>query len=89
MSGSPILTMLDDHSREAWARRIENPTDDSVVEGMTYLHPKVFENLLRDNGKQFARMNSTMRSRSETHIKGKHVWSTIHHPQTPGKLSAS
>lgn len=87
-NGFPILTMEDDHSRDGWAGRIENATDDMVVEGMTHLHPHVYENLLTDNGKQFARMNSTMRRYCEARITGKHIWSSIHHPQTLGKLSA-
>jgi leucine-zipper of insertion element IS481 len=87
-NGYPILTMEDDHSREGWAGSIENATDDMVVDGMIRLHPDVFENLLTDNGKQFARMNSTMRRYCEEHTTGKHIWSTIHHPQTLGKLSA-
>jgi len=87
-NGHPILTMEDDHSREAWAGRIENATDDMVVKGMRSLHPDVYENLLTDNGKQFARMNSTMREYCEARISGKHIWSSVHHPQTLGKLSA-
>jgi len=79
-NGYPILTMLDDHSREGWTGRIENPTDDMVVDGMTYLHPDVFENLLTDNGSQFCRMNSTMRKYCEMYVTGKHIWSTVHHP---------
>jgi hypothetical protein len=55
---------------------------------MTSLHPDVYENLLTDNGKQFARMNSTMRKYCESHITAKHIWSSVHHPQTLGKLSA-
>ena len=86
-NGLPILTMIDDHSREAWTGRIGDPTDDMVVEGMTDLHPKVYENLLTDNGSQFCRMNSTMRRYCEARITGKHIWSTVHHPQTLGKLS--
>lgn len=87
-NGFPILTMEDDHSREGWAGRIENATDDLVVNGMTHLHPDVFENLLTDNGKQFCRMNSTMRKYCGRQITGKHIWSSVHHPQTLGKLSA-
>jgi hypothetical protein len=87
-NGHQILTMEDDHSREGWAGRIENATDDMVVDGMVRFHPDAFENLLTDNGKQFARMNSTMRRYCEEHTTGKHIWSTIHHPQTLGKLSA-
>lgn len=86
-NGLPILTLEDDHSRRGRAERIENATDDSVVEGMETLHPEMYENLLTDNGKQFCRMNSTMRGYCEGHISGKHIWSSVHHPQTLGKLS--
>ena len=86
-NGLPILTMEDDHSREGWAARIDAPTDDLVVEGMARLHPGVYGNLLTDNGSQFHRMNRTMRSYCEGHIMGGHVWSSVHHPQTLGKLS--
>jgi hypothetical protein len=87
-NGLPILTIEDDHSRRGWAERIEDATDDSVVEGMTRLHPHRHENLLTDNGKQFCRMNPTMRKYCERQITGKHIWSSVHHPQTLGKLSA-
>jgi hypothetical protein len=87
-NGLPILTMEDDHSREGWAGRIDDATDDMVVDGMTCLHPHVYENLLTDNGKQFCRMNSAMRRYCESHVTGKHIWSSVHHPQTLGKLSA-
>lgn len=86
-NGLPILTLEDDHSRKGWAERVEDATDDSVVDGMEELHPKEYENLLTDNGKQFCRMNSTMRRYCEGHISGKHIWSSVHHPQTLGKLS--
>lgn len=87
-NGFPVLTMEDDHSREGWAGRIDDATDDMVVDGMTSLHPHVYENLLTDNGKQFCRMNSTMRRYCERQLTGKHIWSSVHHPQTLGKLSA-
>ena len=87
-NGYPLLTMEDDHSREGWVGRIEDATDVVVVEGMTRLHPHVFENLLTDNGSQFCRMNSRMRRYCESYVTGKHIWSTVHHPQTLGKLSA-
>jgi hypothetical protein len=86
-NGLPILTIEDDHSRRGWAERIEDATDDSVVDGMEALHPTTYENLLTDNGRQFHRMNSTMRRYCEIHITGKHIWSSVHHPQTLGKLS--
>jgi hypothetical protein len=87
-NGLPILTIEDDHSRRGWAERIVDATDDSVVEGMTRLHPRTYENLLTDNGKQFCRMNPTMRKYCERQVTGKHIWSSVHHPQTLGKLSA-
>jgi hypothetical protein len=87
-NGFPILTMEDDHSRVAWAGRIDDATDDMVVDGMDSLHPHIYENLLTDNGRQFCRMNSTMRRYCESHVTGRHIWSSVHHPQTLGKLSA-
>ena len=87
-NGFPILTMEDDHSREGWAGRIDDATDDMVVDEMTFLHPRIYENLLTDNGRQFCRMNSTMRKYCMSRMTGKHIWSSVHHPQTLGKLSA-
>ncbi|MDG6929124.1 MAG: hypothetical protein JRN29_03630 [Nitrososphaerota archaeon] len=75
--------MEDDHSRKGWAMR---QRDDTVVKGMEALHPAAYENLLTDNGSQFSRMNSTMRRYCESSITGRHVWSSIHHPQTPVQL---
>lgn len=86
-NGFPILTLEDDHSRKGWALRLEDAKDDRVVCGMQELHPEVYENLLTDNGKQFARNNSTMRKYCEQYLTGKHIWSSVHHPQTLGKLS--
>lgn len=87
-NGYPILTMEDDYSRKGWAERLNGPaTDDAVVYWMERLHPGSYENLLTDNGKQFARNNPTMRKYCETHVTGKHIWSSVHHPQTLGKLS--
>ena len=68
--------------------RIADATGDAVVEWMTRLHPGVFENLLTDNGRQFCRMNSAMRRYCESRITWKHIWSSVHHHQTLGKLSA-
>ena len=54
--------MEDDYSRKAWAKRLDGPaTDDLVTYWMEYLHPDSYENLLTDNGKQFASNNSRMR----------------------------
>ena len=66
-NGFPILTLEDDHSRKGWALRLEDAKDDRVVYGMEDLHPGVYENLLTDNGKQFARNNSTMRKYCESY----------------------
>lgn len=53
---------------------------------MEGLRPDGYENLLTDNGKQFCR-NPTMRRYCEGYITGRHILSSIHHPQTLGKLS--
>ncbi|MDN5845664.1 MAG: hypothetical protein L0H53_05250, partial [Candidatus Nitrosocosmicus sp.] len=87
--GVPLLTMEDDHSRKFWASRLDNETDDSVIDGMKHLHIKEeYDSLLTDNhGSQFSsRKNSTMRKYCDQHITGKHIWTSIHHPpQTMGK----
>jgi hypothetical protein len=42
--------MEDDHSRKFWAARLENETDDNVVDGMKHLlHDKKYDSLLTDN----------------------------------------
>jgi len=87
-NGIPILTMEDDHSRKLWATRLENETDDNVVESMKrLLHNQKYDSLLTDNGSQFNRKNSTMRKYCDQHLTGRHIWTSIHHPQTMGKLS--
>ncbi len=53
--------MEDDHSRKFWAVRLENETDDNVVDGMKYLHDQKYDSLLTDNGSQFNRRNSIMK----------------------------
>jgi len=73
--------MEDDHSRKFWAARLENETDDSVVGGMKYLHIQEYDSLLTDNGSQFNRKNSTIRY-CDQYLTGKHIWTSIHHPQT-------
>ncbi|MEM3647387.1 MAG: hypothetical protein QW334_04500 [Thermofilum sp.] len=55
---------------------------------MNELHPTKYENLLTDNGSQFSRKNSTMMTYCEWNITGKHIWTSVHHLQTMGKLSA-
>jgi transposase len=87
-NGIPILTMEDDHSRKLWAARLENETDDNVVDGMKrLLNDQKYDSLLTDNGSQFNRRNSTMRKYCDQHLTGRHIWTSIHHPQTMGKLS--
>lgn len=56
-NGVPLLTMEDDHSIKLWVKRMENETDDSVVDGMKRLHIQKYEYLLTDNGSQFGRKN--------------------------------
>ena len=61
-NGLPILTMEDDHSRKLWVTRLDNETDDNVVDAMKRLLPdQKYGSLLTDNGSQFNRKNSTMR----------------------------
>lgn len=86
-NGVPLLTMEDDHSRKLWVQRLDNETDDSVVDGMKHLHIQKYESLLTDNGSQFSRKNSTMRKYCDEYLTDRHIWTSIHHPQTMGKLS--
>jgi hypothetical protein len=86
-NGTPILTMEDDHSRKGWATRLINEEDDTIIEGMRKLHSWKYCNLLTDNGSQFSRKNTTMRRYCEQQLLDRHIWTSIHHPQTMGKLS--
>ncbi|KYK33766.1 MAG: hypothetical protein AYK22_06010 [Thermoplasmatales archaeon SG8-52-3] len=87
-NGIPILTMEDDYSRKGWAIRLLNQKDTTVVKGMEKLLKIRYDNLLTDNGSQFSRKNKIIREYCQDHINEKHIWTSIHHPQTMGKLSA-
>ena len=87
-NGIPILTMEDDYSRRGWAIRLVNQRDTTVVKGMKKLLKIRYDNLLTDNGSQFSRKNKVIREYCEAHINEKHIWTSVHHPQTMGKLSA-
>lgn len=87
-NGIPILTTEDDHSRKGWAIRLTDRKDKTVVRGLKKLLKFRYDNLLTDNGSQFSRKNKVIREYCENHINGKHIWTSIHHPQTMGKLSA-
>lgn len=87
-NGIPLLTMEDDYSRRGWAIRLANQKDKTVVRGMKKLFKIRYDNLLTDNGTQFNRKNRVIREYCEKHINEKHIWTSIHHPQTLGKLSA-
>ena len=87
-NGIPILTMEDDHSRKGWAITLRNQKDKTVIQGMKKLIRKKFDNLLTDNGSQFSRQNAEMRKYCEEYLNEKHIWASIHHPETMGKLSA-
>lgn len=87
-NGVPILTLEDDHSRKGWALAITNQKDKTVVRGMKKLIQHKYDNLLTDNGSQFSRKNSEMRKYCDEYLNEKHIWASIHHPQTMGKLSA-
>lgn len=81
--------MEDDYSRRLWATRLENETDDNVIDGMkSLLHDhKKYDSLLTDNGSQFNRKNSTMRKYCDQYLTWRHIWASIDHPQNMGKLS--
>ena len=87
-NGIPLLTMEDDYSRRGWALRLPNQRDTTVVRGMKKLLKIRYDNLLTDNGSQFSRKNKVIRDYCQEHINEKHIWTSIHHPQTMGKLSA-
>jgi len=87
-NGIPLLTTEDDYSRRGWAIRLTNQKDKTVVRGMKKLIKVRYDNLLTDNGSQFSRKNKVIREYCEKYINEKHIWTSIHHPQTMGKLSA-
>jgi hypothetical protein len=87
-NGVPLLTMEDDHGRKGWAMVLKNKKDKTVIAGMKKLIQFKFDNLLTDNGSQFSRSNAAIRNYCEEFVKEKHIWTSIHHPQTMGKLSA-
>jgi transposase InsO family protein len=80
--------MEDDHSRKGWAVAISDQRDVTVVDGMKKLVNVRYDNLLTDNGSQFSRKNSRMRKYCDEFLNEKHIWTSVHHPQTMGKLSA-
>lgn len=82
----PLLTCLDDHSRFFWAKVLANETDDEVIEKLEDL-PKA-ENILTDNGSQFSRTAELVRRYCEKNNIN-HIWATVRHPQTLGKLGAA
>jgi hypothetical protein len=81
--------MEDDHFRKLWAARLDNDTDDNVVDAMKRPPNQKYDSLLTDNGSQFNRKNSTMRRYCDQYLTGKHIWTSIHHPQTMGNLKCS
>lgn len=87
-NGVPIITMEDDHARKGWSISLPDEKDTTVTEGMKTLVQNKYENLLTDNGSQFSRKNAEIRKYCEEFITGKHIWTSVHHPQTMGKLSA-
>ena len=87
-NGVPILTMEDDYSRKGWSLAIQDRKDSTVVDGMKELVRVKYENLLTDNGCQFSRKNAEIRKYCEECINEEHIWTSLHHPQTLGKLSA-
>ena len=88
LNGVTILTMEDDHSRKGWAMTLKDNKDTTVRAGMKELVSHQYDNLLTDNGGQFSRLNSEIRKYCDEFVKEKHIWTSVHHPQTMGKLSA-
>ncbi|MDG6936810.1 MAG: transposase [Nitrososphaerota archaeon] len=86
-NGVPIMTMEDDHSRMGWATSMNDSTEERVTHAMKTIHPGKYENLLTDNGSQFSKKNTNMKHYCEENIIGIHIWTSVHHPQTMGKLS--
>ncbi len=86
IEGIHLLTCLDDHSRFFWAEVLADETDDEVIRGLNNI-PKA-ENILTDNGSQFGRNAELIRKYCEKNDI-KHIWATIRHPQTLGKLGAA
>jgi hypothetical protein len=84
----PILTMEDDHSRKGWAMTLKDQKDKTVRAGMENLVQHQYDNLLTDNGSQFSRLNSEIRKYCDEFVREKHIWTSVHHPETMGKLSA-
>jgi transposase len=87
-NGVPILTMEDDHSRRGWAIALKDQKDATVIDGMKKLVKHKYDNLLTDNGSQFNRNNARIRKYCQKVLNEKHIWTSVHHPQTLGKLSA-
>lgn len=87
-NGVPLLTMEDDHSRKGWAVTLKDQKDKTVVKGMKELIQHRYDNLLTDNGSQFSRKNAEIRKYCDERLNEKHIWTSIHHPETMGKLSA-
>jgi len=87
-NGVPILTMEDDYGRYGWAVELKDQKDTTVTKGMKTLIRHKYDNLLTDNGSQFSKKNSVIRKYCEEHINEKHIWTSVHHPETMGKLSA-
>lgn len=85
IDGYPILIVLDDHSRRRWGTVLEEATDDQIYDWMDGNVPE-FEHLLTDNGTQMDRVNRRAAQYCAEHGT-KHIWASLHHPQTLGKIS--
>ncbi len=79
------VPMDDDYSRMEWATSMI--TYDKVNYTMKKIYPDKYEILITDNGSQFSRKNSNIKHYYEESITGTHIWTSVHHPQTMGKLS--
>jgi len=83
--GQTILIVIDDHSRRRWGTVLEEAKDDQIYDWMEGNVPR-FEHLLTDNGVQMDRTNRRAAQYCAEHGT-KHIWASVHHPQTLGKIS--
>ena len=85
-NGVPLLTALCDGTRKAWAQVLPDMTDDSIIAALKVMLPFHYKNMLTDNGKQFCRANKLIAEYCREIAKCRHIWASVHHPQTLGKL---
>lgn len=84
----PLLTCQDDHSRHAWATVLPDEDATTVHWALKHELPNQIENILTDNGGQFAKDQPLMREYCLAHVRRKHITARAYHPETLGKIGA-